>query len=242
MMKISASIFLSLPLTISASGCAALVDHLFNATYLEPPYRASDEAIHLHKTLAVVDLHADQLLWNRELLKRAPYGHVDLPRLQEGNVALQVFDVVTGVPFPLPMENNRDRRDLISTLAYLQDWPEATHQSRLHRAHYQAEKLSKRALASKGSLMVIKSKEDLARLSQARGSGDGTIGGVPSLEGVHALEGEISNIDILYDAGFRTISLAHLTDNAMAGSAHGTKRHGLTEKGREQLKIIMEKI
>ena len=225
----------------SLGGCAAIVDSIFNSTYLEPPYKASEQASQLHQTFTVIDLHADQLLWNRDLLKRASRGHVDLPRLLEGNVALQVFGVVNGVPFPLRMENNTDKRDLINTLASMQGWPEETHKSRQQRALYQAHKLADRAQASEGKLMLIKTKQDLNTLLQARQRGERTIGGMLSLEGTHALEGEVSNIELLYEAGFRMIGLVHLTDNQMAGSAHGAEKRGLTDKGQELLKSIMEK-
>src|SRR5215813_9648913 len=56
-------------------------------------YPASEQARALHKTLLVADLHADTLMWNRDLLKRGDWGHVDLPRLVEGNVAAQSFTV-----------------------------------------------------------------------------------------------------------------------------------------------------
>jgi len=139
------------------------------------------------------------------------------------------------------MENNTDKRDLINTLASVQGWPEETHKSRLQRALYQANKLADRVQASEGKLMLIKTRQDLDTLLQARQSGEATIGGMLSLEGTHALEGEVSNIELLYEAGFRMIGLAHLTDNQMAGSAHGAERHGLTDKGRELLQIIMRK-
>jgi len=34
----------------------------------------------LHETLTIADLHADTLLWDRDLLTRADRGQVDLPR------------------------------------------------------------------------------------------------------------------------------------------------------------------
>jgi membrane dipeptidase len=45
----------------------------------------------LQATLDVADMHADSLLWKRDLLERADHGHIDLPRLIEGHYALQVF-------------------------------------------------------------------------------------------------------------------------------------------------------
>jgi membrane dipeptidase len=50
-----------------------------------------------HTQLFIADMHADTLMWpSRDLLERHEFGHVDLPRLIEGNVALQAFTIVTG--------------------------------------------------------------------------------------------------------------------------------------------------
>ena len=58
-----------------------------NAVAEHEPYPVSEEAAALHGTLTIGDWHADSLLWDRDLLERGDRGHVDLPRLQEGNVA-----------------------------------------------------------------------------------------------------------------------------------------------------------
>jgi membrane dipeptidase len=58
----------------------------------------SKKAKALHKNLFVVDLHGDSLLWQRDIVSRSTQGHIDLPRLEEGNVALQVFASVTKTP------------------------------------------------------------------------------------------------------------------------------------------------
>src|SRR5262245_60252678 len=48
-------------------------------TAFVPPYYASERAKALHERLLVADLHADSLLWGRDLLARADRGHVDVP-------------------------------------------------------------------------------------------------------------------------------------------------------------------
>src|SRR3546814_19213996 len=45
----------------------------------------SDHAKALHKTLTIVDLHSDRLLWSRNFLARPARGHLDLPRLEDGD-------------------------------------------------------------------------------------------------------------------------------------------------------------
>ncbi|HEY5725157.1 MAG TPA: peptidase M19, partial [Methylomirabilota bacterium] len=62
----------------------------FNGVHA-PPRAVSERARALHARLLIVDLHADSLLWGRDLLKRGTRGQVDVPRLLEGGVALQAF-------------------------------------------------------------------------------------------------------------------------------------------------------
>ena len=70
-----------------------LVEENQNKVLKKPPYTASDRAMSLHKELVIADLHADSLLWGRDLLERGTYGQIDIPRLSDGNVALQVFSL-----------------------------------------------------------------------------------------------------------------------------------------------------
>jgi membrane dipeptidase len=46
------------------------------------------------------------MLWPRDLLERHDYGHVDIPRLIEGKVALQGFTIPTSVPMGINFERN----------------------------------------------------------------------------------------------------------------------------------------
>src|ERR1044072_3559320 len=80
------------------------------------PYAASERARALHRGLFVADMHADTLLWDRDLLSRASRGHVDVPRLLEGGVALQFFTVVSKTPFRSNYESNTERANHITLL------------------------------------------------------------------------------------------------------------------------------
>src|SRR6185369_12159796 len=92
----------------------AQVEKRMNRTLTTPPYQASERAVELHKRLLVTDLHADSLLWARDLLDRGSRGHVDIPRLVEGNVALQAFTIVTKTPRNMNIENNTGDTDNIT--------------------------------------------------------------------------------------------------------------------------------
>ena len=56
----------------------AYVEKARNAVTPHAPYPVSDVAQALHDRLIIGDLHADPLLWNRDLSKRGTYGQVDV--------------------------------------------------------------------------------------------------------------------------------------------------------------------
>jgi microsomal dipeptidase-like Zn-dependent dipeptidase len=202
------------------------------------PPRASAAARALHERLLVCDLHCDALLWGRDLDRRGDWGHVDVPRLIEGNVALQGFSVVTHVPRGLNIERNDARSDVIFWLALAQRWPPAALHSRTERALYQARRLRDTVERSQGRLALALSRADLEACLARRRAGEHTVCGFLSLEGAQALEDEPGAFDALVGAGFRMIGLAHFFDNAFAGSAHGTEKGGLSERGRALVREI----
>lgn len=128
-------------LSILLLGGCSIVERFRNTVVERPPYKVSEEVEDLHNGLFIADLHADSLLWNRDLLNRHNYGHVDIPRLVEGKVALQVFSVVTKVPFALNPNRASDNTDLITPLVIVQGRPIRTWGSLMERAKDQADKL-----------------------------------------------------------------------------------------------------
>lgn len=186
----------------------------------------------LHDSLQIVDLHADTLMFDRDLLERSDRGHVDLPRLEDGNVALQVFSSVTKSPKGLNYESNTDESDNITLLAVLQLQPPRTWRSLLQRSLYHAQKLEDAAEDSDGRLVPIRTRDDVDELVAAREAGEQVTGALFSVEGLQDLEGEESNVDVLFDAGMRMAGFAHFFDNEVAGSMHGVDKGGLTDLGR----------
>ena len=197
------------------------------------PLEITDAARALHATLDVADMHADSLLWKRDILARSDRGHVDLPRLIEGHYALQVFSSVTKSPAGQNFDANSADTDTITGLVKVQMQPMRTWGSLLQRSLYHAEKLHGFADGSRGKLRVITSPEDIDRLLADRKGGATVVGGMLSVEGLHDLEGKIENLDVLYAAGFRMAGLTHFFDNDIAGSMHGVSKGGLTPLGRQ---------
>ena len=216
----------------------AQLEKRLNVSLNPPPYLASERAVELHKKLLVADLHADSLLWNRDLLDRGTRGHVDVPRLIEGNVALQSFTVVTRTPYVWKMniERNDDSTDNITILAIAQRWPTATWSSLTQRALYQAKKLQDTAARSGGKFTLIRTSAELSSYLDRRVTEPYITAGFLGIEGAHALDGNLDNIDVLFDAGFRMMSPSHFFDTDIGGSAHGVEKGGLTEKGQEMIR------
>ncbi len=195
----------------------------------------SEQSKQLHQSLFVADLHADSLLWDRNLNRKSNYGHVDIPRLIEGNIGLQVFSVVTKTPKNLNLYENSDQTDNITLLALAQLWPPNTWFSLFERAQYQAKKLHRAANKSKQLFHIIKSQNDLKQYLQKRKDNTLITSGLLSLEGAHAIEGKIENLDRLFNSGYRIIGFSHFFDNELGGSAHGMLKGGITEFGKQVL-------
>ena len=205
------------------------------------PIRVSARARALHGRLLVADLHADTLLWDRDVLRRGTRGHVDVPRLGEGGVALQAFTVTTKSPRHLNLERNDDRSDDVTLLVMAQRWPPATWTSLRARALHQATRLSAAARRSQGALTLVRSAADLDAFLERRRSDPRLVAGILGLEGSHALEGDLRNVDVLKDAGFRMMAPVHFFDNDIGGSAHGVAKGGLTDKGREWERLLEDR-
>ena len=204
----------------------------------------SDKARALHASLTIVDLHSDTLLWDRNMLVGASRGHMDVPRLMRGNVALQVFSSVTKSPRGQNYDSNSsEAADNITPLVIAQMQPIETWTSLLQRSLFHAKRLDQAAAGSKGVLRKIETPANLSYLLTARAAAERQemlkpVGAMLSIEGMHDMDGDIANLDRLYEAGFRMASLTHFFDNQLAGSMHGEAKGGLTDLGREVIRAM----
>lgn len=237
-------------LTMAAVGFFGIapgyVESRMNQIDGKPLIGISDEARALHETLTIVDLHSDSLMWNRDITSLASRGHMDLPRLADGNVALQLFASVTKTPRDQNYDGNSDKTDNITPLVIAQLQPVKTWGSLVERSLFHASKARDAATRSRGGLVVVDDRASLEHLVKARDlrgavANDGRalnepgkpIGAMLSIEGLHNLEGKPSNLDRLYRAGFRMAGLTHFFDNELGGSMHGLQKGGLTPFGRQ---------
>lgn len=204
----------------------------------------SPQAQALHDSLVIGDWHADTLLWDRNILQRADHGHTDIPRLAEGNVAVQVYTTVTKSPRGQNYaQNSAEAPDNITPLFVGQLRPIPSWFSLKERALAQAAALARAAGSAPAEVMMLRSAEDLQNLLEARRSGARTVGILLGSEGAHPLEGNIDNLRVLYGAGFRLIGLTHFFDNELGGSLHGEggEGSGLNDFGRAVVREMQER-
>lgn len=230
-------------------------DRRVNRVALDPNAPTPDEADRaLHRSLFIVDLHADTLKWERDLLRRARHGHVDVPRLAEGNVAIQVFTIVTKSPIAraaeLPGGLCVDASDynLAAVLAFLQGRPAFSLRERMFHQVRRLKDAVARSVDGEGpELRLITDVAGLRSFVADRRQGRQVIGTILGIEGAHwvgdpAAGSDSVDADVreLFDLGIRQFSLTHRFDNILAGASEGCDRYGLTEFGRRAVEVAEE--
>lgn len=175
----------------------------------------STEARALHAEHPPIDLHADTLLWSRWLgydlgvrheppLWRGAFGgHVDVPRLRDGGVGAQCFGLVS-----LPLTRS------ITGLA--------------QAVHAQIDVLAETVRRTPQQLRLVRTAAEIEACRKA-----GVIGALLGIEGAHALEGNLDNVDVFARRGVRYLGLLHFTANHAGYPAYGRGRRddGLTPFG-----------
>jgi membrane dipeptidase len=163
-----------------------------------------------------IDLHADTLMWARwigydvharhtpPLPMAAIGGHVDIPRMVDGGMGAQFFGLVS-----LPL--TRRARGMARTI------------------HEQIDALDEAVARRPGALAKTRT---AAELEAARDRG--CVGALLGIEGAHALEGNLDNLDAFARRGVRYLGLLHFSANEAGYPAYGRWRNdkeGLTPWG-----------
>ena len=208
-----------------------------------------------HRSLFIADLHADTLKWDRDLLARSHFGHVDLPRLIEGNVALQVFTIVTKSPIMRTRPRYPGERcvrdvgpNMSAVVALLQGRPAF---SLRERAYFQVRRLKDAAERSREragpELRLLLDVADLRRFIADRRAGRQVVGTILGVEGGHWVgdpaqgsQSVESDMRELFDIGVRMFAPTHRFDNQLSGASEGCSRYGLTPLGEHALEVANE--
>lgn len=166
----------------------------------------------LHRSALVADLHCDSILVHmrneRDLAQRSSAGHLDLPRMMEGGVSLQVFAIWTDPKALKPGEFDPFvRRGIAAVKAFC-----ARNSDQIALA-----------LTPADALDIVNS---------------GRVAAVIGVEGGHALEGSLERLADWFFAGVRVLTVTWCNSNELADSgADANKPHnGLSALGREAVR------
>lgn len=216
-----------------------IVDKKFNTSTLPAPYHVAEKAQNLYDSLPfIADLHCDALLWKRNLQNRHNYGHVDIPRMLEARMGLQAFTIVSKTPKNMNFDNNTGETDNITTVYIVEGRPIKSWFSLKERALVQCQQLYS---YESESFRVITSSSALEKYINDKKTNKNITAGFLGVEGMQVLEGDIKNVDVMYEAGIRMMAPVHFFDNKLGGSAHGVSKGGLTEFGKAVIKRMEEK-
>lgn len=205
----------------------------------------------------LVDLHSDTLLWGVNPWRKRASGHVDVPRLLDARVGLQVFGGPTWTP--LPMKNREqalcvscesiDQSDALFPEQWLDRLRRRKSSLRRRRAFRLAERFNQMLLADKEPrLRPIFRAADLDGLrAMARPDARDPLGVMLSLEGVHWIAADdpadaiFDEIACLRAAGFRMMAPTHRFANGLGGSSEDCSgRIGLTPAGKAMVSACFD--
>jgi membrane dipeptidase len=182
------------------------------------PSQGSDTARAIHAEHPPIDLHADTLMWTRwtgyDLHKAheppLPFaalgGHVDVPRMREGMMGAQFFGLVS-----LPLAARV--RGLVRAI------------------HEQIDHLAAQIAHRPGALRHVRTAHEIAACRD-----EGSVGALLGIEGAHALEGDLDNVERFARRGVRYLGLLHFSKNEAGCPAYGRGSDddaGLTAWGKE---------
>ncbi len=208
-----------------------IIDKQHNEIRVKGPYvvSLSQEAEKMYNSLNfIADMHCDALLWKRDLLKDNDFGQVDIPKMLKAGVGIQAFTIVTKSPKGQNFNENTGNSDNITALYLVQGRPT---NSLTKRAVLQCEALFDFADKSKGSFRVITTSTEFKEYLIDKN--EKNTAGFLGVEGAHALDGKLNNVQLLFDNGVRMMAATHFFDNKLGGSAHGISGAGLTAFGKD---------
>jgi len=211
---------------------ALIVDKGYNKVSETPPYKVPSNILTFYNNIPfIADLHSDVLLWNRDIIKKHSYGHEDIPRMIEANLALQAFTIVSKTPKNLNFKRNDDKTDNVTSLMIGTGRPPITWFSLKERALQQCKELYNFESESQGHFRIITNQKELNTYITDRKSNSKQTAGYLGVEGMQILEGELENVQVMFDAGVRMMAPTHFFDNKLGGSAHGVNKGGITPFG-----------
>jgi membrane dipeptidase len=216
------------------TGCVP-IDFFIHRT--NPKYASvqlPNDDIAFHDSLFIADMHADSLLFARDLNNHSCLAHVDFPRLKIANMGLQVFTIVSEVKI------------LGCNVLFFTDGET----SPMARTVTQANNLS-HFVNENDSVTLLKNKNDLKTFSTnnfildngsyRRQAGSKNTAALLGIEGAQMLDANNLERDFqkILNLNVRLIGVAHQFDNQFASSAEGKTKGGLTPAGKKLIHLMV---
>ena len=169
-----------------------------------------DETTRLHKEALVWDCHSDlalRVLYEKlDIGDRLPAGHVDIPRLQEGRVDVQVMAL------------------------FVQNWlyPDKCDEQALRLIETMTTAINKH----RDTAEIARTAEDIDRIVRS-----GRIAMPLAIEGGHAIEDDIGNLEKFHSLGVSSMTITHNVSHDWADSSGDRRKWGgLNELGRRAIR------
>lgn len=168
----------------------------------------SERASNLHFSSIIVDTHSDSLArpvrHGEDIGVRTDSGHMDLPRMREGNQTAQFFACFASPKFV------EERKCIQLTLDYIDAFHSLC-------ANY-SDEIEQATTAA-----------DIRRIAA-----DGKLAGILAIEGGHAIDDDLAVLRMYYKLGVRYMTLTwNNTNNWADGVLDEAKHDGLTDFGRD---------
>jgi membrane dipeptidase len=200
---------------------SSAVDRLLHTTARRTVRQPAPAAARLHRSAPVVDLVVGTALFRPSLLASGGRGHVDLARLEAGGVNVVGLTLATRFPNLRGTLSGPHFRSL--------GMPARALQTNMATLEWLIDRIEEWSAASGGRLRLLRSRADLDEALRPAGP----VGIFLGVQGAHALDGKLANLERLRARGVRMLAPAHVMDNAFVGSGTGRRRGGLSGPGRE---------
>lgn len=200
---------------------SSTVDRLLHTTARLPARPPAQAALELQRSAPVVDLVVGTALFRPSLIEGGGRGHVDLARLKAGGVNVVGLTLATRFP---------NLRGTLSGVHFRSlGMPSSALETNMAIIEWLIGRIEEWCAGSGGALRLVRTRADL----DSAFSPAGPLGIFIGVQGAHALDGKLANVERLRAGGVRMLALAHVMDNAFVGSGTGRRAGGLSGRGRE---------
>jgi membrane dipeptidase len=184
----------------------------------------------------VLDLYNNGKASRRSFFEESGYGHIDLPRARRGGLGGGFFALFTparsGRPATSSADGSAPERDRMAPVS---------HADALEFTLGMAAFLFRLARESNGDVAIVRTVDELERCLA-----DGTLAVIFHIEGAEAIDTDLNALEVLYQAGLRSIGITWSRANRFASGvpfafpSSPDTGPGLTDAGKDLVRACQE--